>query len=1247
MRGKVRLKAAIIAAALMLGQISSGAVSAEEKDGGGLGYSVILNENFESYSIGTVSATTLGGGTAKGNGWFIENESGKDNKFFKMVINTSSDAHLDRVISPAASGKFVFEVDICFFDYGNVNKNIQLMSSENKDIPLIGFRPDGTLRTYNGIEIARYALNKYYRVSMLIDTDNQTMSVWFNGKRRIKNHKLAIQDAAKLRIHMTNVKDTSTIGVDNISLYYAEKPLSDEEKKERFEEQGISSATGSGLSVETVMKDAVAMYAGKSNVLINGVKSYISPDKSLKPFETDGKYFVPIGFFGKSIGADVTYSAEENTSKVVLGDKSAIFNLTDKTAVINGESAGSDIFTVNNGSVYASVEVLCSAFGKYLHTEDNGIIIYSSRDLSEILDWSKNLKLMRNISESYMFDDVSGKELADRIISRNPNKKHPRLIMTDSDFEKIRNEVARTDGDRIYKKLYDGLKDKADKYLTQKTSGYEIRDGIRLLAVIRENKERMLNLALMYNLTLDEKYARRAYLEMYTTASFVNWNPYHFLDVGEAAASMGICYDWLYNYMSEAERKPIREAIVKNAIYPIMDDFDDKPRNRSWNWRGELADNWCFVVGGVGVGAMAVVDELSGQDRTNAERAMEQTLIDIRRALSLFAPSGGYEEGINYWGLTMEFYTYMMKSLETAVGEEFGYVDVPGMRNTNNYIFSMNGSVSTFSYHDTGMSSSLIPPQTLFLAERFGNYAEAQPRINQILTGAATVMDMCLYKCEFSSAAKNDSPLDVYMPIAETVTMRSGWNRNDTYVGFHCDDPYGSSGHDHMDSGVFVLDAMGENFFTDLGSDSYNLQPYHDTYRFRAEGHNTIVLNPSKDYGQKFGGKANIEEYKFSETGGYVIGNLTEAYDENLSESMRRGVKLDNYRRMVTVQDEVRLKEKSDFWWFAHTKAEIEISEDGKSAVLDRNGKKLLAKIISGDGASFSVMEAKPLPTSPEVKGQDKNEGFSKLTVHIPECQTLDLGIVFISYDQAYEAENYDFTYKPLDEWEAPQGKMSDLLKATVDSIKINSVPLDGFSPDIFDYEVPVTSLSNEDDNIEVSAEGEYEIIKKTELIGETKIIASRNGKKEKSVYTLKYNIKPEYTQPTGKERIVPVSVKASSVPQPENSPENTIDGSLNTRWSCAKECWIEYDLGSVKSLDSVGVAFMDGTSRTAQFEIELSEDGLNYTKYFAGDSLPTLELDNHKLFGANARYVRINCYGYDNNRSQWNSITEFVCYAQ
>ena len=56
------------------------------------------------------------------------------------------------------------------------------------------------------------------------------------------------------------------------------------------------------------------------------------------------------------------------------------------------------------------------------------------------------------------------------------------------------------------------------------------------------------------------------------------------------------------------------------------------PRSRSWNWRGDLADNWCLVISGVGsCGAMAIVDELDGQNLINAQRAMEQCLLDIRR----------------------------------------------------------------------------------------------------------------------------------------------------------------------------------------------------------------------------------------------------------------------------------------------------------------------------------------------------------------------------------------------------------------------------------------------------------------------------------------------------------------------------------------------------------------------------------------------------------------------------------------
>ncbi len=71
----------------------------------------------------------------------------------------------------------------------------------------------------------------------------------------------------------------------------------------------------------------------------------------------------------------------------------------------------------------------------------------------------------------------------------------------------------------------------------------------------------------MYNISKEEKYAERAWLEMYTSACFKDWNPYHFLDVGAMATGMGLGYDWLYNWMDESQRKIVRDAIVKQGYF--------------------------------------------------------------------------------------------------------------------------------------------------------------------------------------------------------------------------------------------------------------------------------------------------------------------------------------------------------------------------------------------------------------------------------------------------------------------------------------------------------------------------------------------------------------------------------------------------------------------------------------------------------------------------------------------------------
>ena len=100
-------------------------------------------------------------------------------------------------------------------------------------------------------------------------------------------------------------------------------------------------------------------------------------------------------------------------------------------------------------------------------------------------------------------------------------------------------------------------------------------------------------------------------------------------------------------------------------------------------------------------------------------------------------------------------------------------------------------------------------------------------------------------------------------------------------------------------------------------------------------------------------------------------------------------------------------------YWFAHTDEDIEVSVDKKTAVLTKNGKKLLARIVSGGGAEFSVMDAKPLPTSPVIAEQNPNDGIRKLTIHIENCESNEICVTFVDYNDSASGEYY----KPLEQW--------------------------------------------------------------------------------------------------------------------------------------------------------------------------------------------------------------------------------------
>ena len=74
--------------------------------------------------------------------------------------------------------------------------------------------------------------------------------------------------------------------------------------------------------------------------------------------------------------------------------------------------------------------------------------------------------------------------------------------------------------------------------------------GRRLLHTSREALKRIFWLSWTWRVHGGDAYARRAVEEMLAVSSFTDWNPSHFLDVGEMTMAVAIGYDWLYGVMT-------------------------------------------------------------------------------------------------------------------------------------------------------------------------------------------------------------------------------------------------------------------------------------------------------------------------------------------------------------------------------------------------------------------------------------------------------------------------------------------------------------------------------------------------------------------------------------------------------------------------------------------------------------------------------------------------------------------------
>jgi len=573
-------------------------------------------------------------------------------------------------------------------------------------------------------------------------------------------------------------------------------------------------------------------------------------------------------------------------------------------------------------------------------------------------------------------------------------KGHPRLIMLESDLERVRSMIKKYPLARRYS---EDLRKSAERILNAKPVEYKIV-GPRLLSQSRRCVSRVYTLGLAYRLSGEKRFAERAKKELMAAAAFPDWNPSHFLDTAEMCHAFAIGYDWLYDTLSPKDRRVIKEAIIEKGLKPAMNVYEKD------GWWARSTHNWNQVCnGGIGIGALAIADE----EPELCGKILSAAIRSIPRAMNSFAPEGAWGEGPGYWNYASRYAVYFFAALDSALGTDFGLSDMTGFPDAGLFRIYFCGPIGkTFNYADAGAGSGSAA-QMFWMARRYDKpiYAWHQRQCVR----RPDPLDLIWFDPRGKGPAESGLPLSRLFKGTDVVFLRNTWeDKNAIFVGFKGGD--NRVNHSHLDLGSFVLDALGQRWALDLGGDNYNLPGYFGSkrwtyYRLRTEGQNTLVLNGKN---QNPRAPAPIIGFGSSRNGGWAVADLTAAYPD-VKGKVWRGMALPRQSH-VLIQDEIASEEPVEVLWAMHTEAKTELK--GSSVVLRLGKARLVGRILEPAGARFDLISATPPPP------QHQNPNVKKLIVRLPGKVTkLRLAVLFSPDRRPEEEQRYIPDLQPLQNW--------------------------------------------------------------------------------------------------------------------------------------------------------------------------------------------------------------------------------------
>ena len=497
--------------------------------------------------------------------------------------------------------------------------------------------------------------------------------------------------------------------------------------------------------------------------------------------------------------------------------------------------------------------------------------------------------------------------------------------------------------------------------------------------------------ALAWQVTRDARYADRAIAELMAIASFPTWfetSSYSgkpssdVLRPAIAVRSMLLGYDWMFEALTEAQRRRIREAVRQRFLTPAEAFYakGDTQFQVSGN-HGE------FAAAGMALAALVFEHDDPAGDATLATDLAEATQNLQAVQFGQMVNGGAMFEGPSYllWG--MQPAVSVLPALQTAM-PELALFDTPGVESAATLATYIRGPTRwEYPYADAEARTTSTQPAMLWLASHYRSPAFAWQYFSTSGSGSpvtahsgAAAETMILYDPEVGvqSPAAVGLTLTRVFPGVQIGFLRSAWDDPDAaFLAAKGGD--NARLHTHRDLGSFVLDMGGQRWIEDLGRDTYTKWPTFGDYQklaFRtlAESHATLRVDGVAD--QASTGKASID----SPSDDKLVVDASGAYPT----AFRRWIR--TFRligaREATVDDQWAFTgSPMGVTWSAMTYASIQLNGAQATLTLKDHpsgmARQMQLTILQPAGATFFV----DTPTLTAL--DDPNTGADRFNVHL------------------------------------------------------------------------------------------------------------------------------------------------------------------------------------------------------------------------------------------------------------------------